>query len=69
MREVRVALLDVGHLAGVELDVGAADADALDVDEQLARGAATGSGTSSTAAWRGAVTTSARISSPRSDRR
>ena len=47
---MRVPLIDVGHLAGVELDVGAADADPLDVDEQLARGAATGSGTSSTAA-------------------
>ena len=34
-REARVALLDVRHLAGVELDVGAADADPFDVDEQL----------------------------------
>ena len=31
-------LLDVGHLAGVELDVGAADADPIDLDEQLSRG-------------------------------
>ncbi len=31
--EMRVALLDVGHLAGVQLDVGSADADSLDVDE------------------------------------
>ena len=37
-REVRVALIDVGHLAGVELDVGAADADPLDLDEQFTGG-------------------------------
>ena len=34
-REVRVTLVQVGHLAGEELDVGAADADAMDVDDDL----------------------------------
>ena len=33
-----VALVQVGHLAGEELDVGAAHADPLDVDDDLARG-------------------------------
>ena len=32
-----MALLDVGHLAGVQLDVGAADPHPLDFHEQLAR--------------------------------
>ena len=34
----RVPLLQVGHLAGEELDVGAADADPFDVDDDLAGG-------------------------------
>jgi hypothetical protein len=28
-------LVEVGHLAGVELDVGSADSDSFDLDEQL----------------------------------
>ena len=44
----RVALVEVGHLAGEELDVGAADADPFDVDDRLARRRRPGGGTSST---------------------
>ena len=36
-REARVALVQVGHLPGEELDVGAAYADPLDRDDRLAR--------------------------------
>ena len=36
-REVRVPLMEVGHLAGVELDIGAADTGPLHVDDDLAR--------------------------------
>ncbi len=32
-----VALFEVGHVAGEELDVGAADADAFDVHDDLSR--------------------------------
>ena len=35
--KLRVALVQVGHLAGEELDVRAADADPLDVDDHLTR--------------------------------
>jgi hypothetical protein len=34
--KVGQALLEVGHFAGVKLDVGPAQADALHVDQQLA---------------------------------
>jgi hypothetical protein len=34
-RKVRLALADVSHDPGVQLDVGSADADPLDVDQQL----------------------------------
>jgi hypothetical protein len=36
-RKVRLALADVGHHSGVQLDVGSANADPLDVDQQLIR--------------------------------
>ena len=55
----RVPLVQVGHLAGEELHVGAADADPLDVDDDLA-GLAAGAGTSCTA-LPGPVRTNARI--------
>ena len=37
-RELGLAVVQVGHLAGEELDVGATDADPVDVDHDLARG-------------------------------
>jgi hypothetical protein len=37
-RKPRVTLVQVGHLTGEELDVGAADPDPLDVDDRLTRG-------------------------------
>ena len=36
-RELGVAVMQVGHLTGEELDVGATDTDPLDVDHHLAR--------------------------------
>ena len=62
---MRDALREVGHLAGVELDVGAADPDALDVDEQLAPARRRGRRPLRRPASRGAVTTRARISDDR----
>ena len=56
-----VALVQIGHLAGEELHVGAAHADPLHVDDGLARMPAIGRGTSCTSYLPGAVRTNARM--------
>ncbi len=57
-----MAVVQVGHVAGVELDVGAADADAGDVDDGLAGRRLAAAATSSTTHTPGPVMTSALMS-------
>ena len=63
-RVARLAGVQVGHVAGEELHVGAAHARAFDVDDDLARRSGSGRGTSSTSACRGPVMTNARMDVP-----